>query len=72
MFISVHLFRQFFGPSVSVGMASIPDLALSRGSISLPMSHDLPFAEARRPLSSLLRKAGKVHYAAFQRFCLTS
>jgi len=43
MFISVYLFRQFSGPPVSVGTASIPDLTLYRGCTSLPISRDLPF-----------------------------
>jgi len=57
MFISVHLFRQFSGPPVSVGMASKPDLTHSRGCTSLPMSCDLPFGP--RPVDLLAHFLGK-------------
>jgi len=57
MFISVYLFRQFSGPPVSVGTASIPDLTLCRGCTSLPMSHDLPFRS--RPVDLLAHFQGK-------------
>ena len=68
MFISVHLFRQFSRMPVCVGTASIPDLTLCRGCISLPISHDLPFARGHESLNPLPREVGKDHYQAFQTF----
>jgi len=57
MFISAHLFRQFFGPPVSVGTASIPDLTLCRDCTALPMSHDLHFRP--RPIDLLTHYQGR-------------